>query len=223
MENLRFAIAAGETKVFQKAGRYLEIIDAIGAVDIGLYDSNGSQADDGRGLLSGTYMETQFSAFEITSATAQTVELFLTDTRGGTRRQPGSVRVIDEITDQITHWGVNPPLAVSGTVFAQIVAPAVNTKGLIIRGVNWAALAGVGASATCAVGIQAMKSAPVDFNTPVQRYSVSQAFSNNGVNANGGDVHFNKMLPPGWGLYYWYSVGSVAAQSLGLALEYELL
>ncbi len=100
MQNLRFSIAAGETKVFVLAGRYLEIIDAVGPVTLGLYDENGSQTDDAKDVLSGTYMEGAFSQFELYSATAQTVELFLTNTRGGTRRQPGNVRVIDQSADK---------------------------------------------------------------------------------------------------------------------------
>ena len=95
MQNLRFAIAAGETKHFEIAGRYLEIIDATGPVSIELFDANGGQSDDARDVLSGTYLTEPYSRFSVYSATAQTLELFLSARGGGTRRQPGVVQVID--------------------------------------------------------------------------------------------------------------------------------
>lgn len=96
MELLTFSIAAGETKHFHKAGRYFELIDAAAAVTLGFYDANGSQTDDAIGALSGMYFEAPFSSFEVTSATAQTLAVLLTDGRGGSRRQPGVVRVVDQ-------------------------------------------------------------------------------------------------------------------------------
>lgn len=95
MQNLRFAIAAGETKIFELAGRYLEIIEAAGPLTIELYDTNGGQSDEARDVLSGTYMTEPFARIAIFSATAQTVELFLSARGGGTKRQPGTVNVID--------------------------------------------------------------------------------------------------------------------------------
>lgn len=94
-EILRFAIAAGETKVFEKAGRYLEIITSADAIDLDLYDAYGSDSDGAAGALSGMFLEGAFSRFNVRSTTAQNVELLLTDGRGGSRRQPGVVQVID--------------------------------------------------------------------------------------------------------------------------------
>ncbi len=95
MRNLRFTIAAGETKRFEINGRYLEIIDAQGPVNIALSDQAGGTADTATAILSGTYMGTPYSGFTVYSATAQTVELFLSNTTGGTKRQPGVVQVVD--------------------------------------------------------------------------------------------------------------------------------
>lgn len=95
MELLKFTIKAGETKRFEKSGRYLEIIDSFDAITLGLYDSNGSNTDDALGAYSGLYLEGQFSAIEVYSAVAQTVTLLVTDGRGGSRRQPGFVQIVD--------------------------------------------------------------------------------------------------------------------------------
>lgn len=145
MQNLRFSIAAGETKVFVIAGRYLEIIDATGPVTLGLYDVNGSQTDDAKDVLSGTYMEGAFSQFEIYSATAQTIELFLTNTRGGTRRQPGNVRVIDQSADQTA--ALNQYIAMNGVSDATkgVVAGLwAQTKPITVRAIQFGSSAAGG-------------------------------------------------------------------------------
>lgn len=134
MENLRFAIAAGETKVFERGGRYIEIIEAAGAVNLNLYDQNGGQSDSAKGILSGTYMEGAYAKFEVYSATAQTVEILITDTRGGTRRQPGNVRIIDNSADKTA----------GGTQFmgsAQIAASAAQGSIVMIRAAGTRAVA----------------------------------------------------------------------------------
>lgn len=95
MELLRFTIAAGETKVFVKAGRYIEVFEAADALSIGFYDRNGGQADDALNIQSGVFIETDFAQFEVSSATAQTITLLVTDGRGGSRRQPGVVSIVD--------------------------------------------------------------------------------------------------------------------------------
>lgn len=94
-ELLTFTIAAGETKTFVKAGRYLEVIASAAALSVGFYDRSGGQSDDLIGAVSGLYVETDFSQFEVFSATAQTITLLVMDSRGGSRRQPGVVEVID--------------------------------------------------------------------------------------------------------------------------------
>lgn len=95
MELLTFTIAAGELKRFERSGRYFEIIAADSTINVGFYDANGSQTDDAVNALSGLYLEAPFSAFEISSAAAQTVSVLITDGRGGSRRQPGIVSVVD--------------------------------------------------------------------------------------------------------------------------------
>lgn len=100
MELITFTSGAGETKNFARAGRYLEIIDAAYAVTIKFTGTNGQQGPSMRDALSGFYSEDEFQGFEVTSATAQVITLMVTDGKGGSRRQPGVVRVIDESTSK---------------------------------------------------------------------------------------------------------------------------
>lgn len=96
MELFTFTIAAGETKVFKRAGRYIEIIDATNALNIELYDASGGRSDSARNAVSGLFIEDAYSEFTVYSATAQSITLLVHEGRGGSRRQPGVVRVIDD-------------------------------------------------------------------------------------------------------------------------------
>lgn len=100
MELLTITIAAGENKHFAKAGRYFEIIDAAYAVDVTMYSSAGSMTDFAKGALSGIYIAADFVAFELRSTLAQTVTIMVSDRGGGSRRQPGNVRIIDNGADK---------------------------------------------------------------------------------------------------------------------------
>lgn len=92
-----FTIAAGETKVFHKQARYLEVIKASADLDILMLGPSGEAMDEMRGALSGFYAEAPFVQLQVKNraATAQVVTLMVTDGRGGSRRQPGTVEVID--------------------------------------------------------------------------------------------------------------------------------
>jgi hypothetical protein len=110
VELLQFNIAAGETKRYEVAGRYLEIIEAADRLNIEFNGPDGNRVHSMRGALSGFYSEEPFGAFEVTNpGAAQTVTLMITDRRGGSRRQPGNVRIVDQSIDktraQNQFWG----------------------------------------------------------------------------------------------------------------------
>lgn len=97
MELLTFAIAASETKIFKRAGRYFEIIDAAYALGVDFYDENGGKADGMIGALSGLFVSGPFTEFSVSNgAIPQTVTLMIHEGQGGSRRQPGVVRVVDQ-------------------------------------------------------------------------------------------------------------------------------
>ena len=101
MEILSVNLIAGQTQQFVKPGKYFEIIDSAGPIQVDFTGPNGNMTDNIRNALSGLYIEGAYSHFALTSATTQTVNLLLMETgRGGSRRQPGNVRVIDQAFDK---------------------------------------------------------------------------------------------------------------------------
>lgn len=100
LEVLPITFAAGETKEFRMAGRYVEILDATSAIDMLFADENGGQVGDARNVVSGLFVIAGFSSFQVKSTLAQTVTLLITDGQGGSRRQPGNVRIIDSNVDK---------------------------------------------------------------------------------------------------------------------------
>lgn len=103
MELLSQAFAANEVKVFSKAGRFFEIItadQAIARVEFGA--DQGQQSDSMINPQSGLYVEDPFSYFQVTNgAFAQTITMLIMENgRGGSRRQPGNVRVINNESDK---------------------------------------------------------------------------------------------------------------------------
>lgn len=220
MELLSITIAAGETKRFERAGRYIEIFDASGLVDLYLSDANGGRVDYAKGAQSGIFLEASFAAFELASATAQTVLLLVAEGRGGSRRQPGIVRVVDEITDAIVSTPITPATAVAAIAYTQIVAPASNVRGIVLRFCSVSAQANAAGQAI--MQLAACKSAPTGYNTPTQRYTIAGAASSNGAAAIE-NWRGNKLLPAGWGLYYGTEVITNPAQLLSARVEYEVM
>lgn len=128
-------MAAGETKVFVKAGRYFEIVDSSAAVTLAFYDKSGTQCDDATAVLSGFYFSESYAQFDIYSATAQTVEIFISSSAAGSKRQPGNVRVIDQSVDK-TGSGNQYMQSVSQGASAGVVSlvnVAANGKTLAIK------------------------------------------------------------------------------------------
>lgn len=98
MELLTITLAANETKQFARAGRYFEIIASDAAINVAFYGLGGGQTDSMMNALSGLFLEDPYAAFSITnSGAAQSITLLLMETgRGGSRRQPGVVSVVDQ-------------------------------------------------------------------------------------------------------------------------------
>lgn len=225
MEILSFTLGANAIQQYRKAGSYLEILSSTGQIGINFYSVSGGQTDSIKNGLSGLYLNSDYGAFDIQdlSGSANVVQLLVCDAgeEGGSRRQPGNVRVIDEITDAITHANVTPPLTVAAQAFSLLLAPAANLKGVLVRGISGTAQAN--AAGSCVIGLLGCKSLPADLSTPAQRYAVGVWFSLNGQFVSTIDPHFNKLLPPGWGLYYYSAVSANNAQLLSAAIEYEIL
>lgn len=220
MEILKFTIAAGENKRFEKAGRYIEVIEADSALSILFYDASGGQADDAQGIVSGLFVEIGYKAFNVTSAVAQTVTLLIADGRGGSRRQPGNVSIIDAVMSSCQTQTASQT-AIGFTV-AAIVTPASNVAGLIVRSSIVAAQAGAGGSANARL-VGALV-APAGIVPAAQSVILSNAFStNSGVVDQFQNFESRRRLPPGWGLYLLTNHTVAIATSAVVVVSFELL
>ena len=97
-ELLTITLAANQRRTFERGGRYLEIIEGENPVDLILYGPQGEQQDEARAIVSGLFLEQRdpFARFDVQNGTvAQTLRLLVTDGRAGSRRQPGTVQVVD--------------------------------------------------------------------------------------------------------------------------------
>lgn len=144
MELLSFTIAAGETKRFEIAGRYLEIIDSATQLDVYLTGVDGGRVSEMKNALSGFYVSNQFTAFEVKSAAAQTVQLMFTDGTGGSRRQPGIVSVVDgerqKVLQGVCMRGVGQQAGAAGAPIVQLFNPAASGKNLFVQEIRAGAL-----------------------------------------------------------------------------------
>lgn len=102
--NLGATGSGREAQVFDIAGRYFEILESGGPVTVAFYDANCSRSRDLElaNVDSGFYVAGAFQRFEVMNvyATAQTVRVAYGSGTGGSRRQPGTVRVIDQGADK---------------------------------------------------------------------------------------------------------------------------
>lgn len=216
IEFLTFTLAAGGTAQFAKAGRYVEIITADYPVaSLALTDESGGQAAFVRNALSGFYAEVPYKQIDLVNgSTAQTITLLVTDGRGGTRRQPGQVSVVEAIPPTIQTLGGNlASLAVTAGASTQLVAP---TPGVSLT------LRGFVANITSGAGGQSQTkilAAPGPVATFVGNFLVLGDTGLVGSGATGTISNFdlNKRMPVGWGLYQFAAI-SVAEAAGGSAI-----
>lgn len=98
IELLTITLAANESKRFERAGRRIDVIDAAYPIaELALTDTNGGAAGFLRNVDVGIFARLGFAGFAITNgSTAQTVRVLVTDGDGGSNKQPGVVRVVDQ-------------------------------------------------------------------------------------------------------------------------------
>lgn len=138
MQQLIIALGTTETKVFDSAGAYFEIIDSTGAISVNFYDRNGSRTKDLElnAVLSGTYVSGPFVRFEITNTygVAQNVTILYGAGNGGSRRSPGTVRVIDQSKDLTLAGGQYlGSVATQQTANFSVCGIRANVKNVIVK------------------------------------------------------------------------------------------
>ena len=128
MELFTINLAANQTQQFVKGGVYFEIIDASYPVQIEFAGADGTARDFMRDAVSGLFLETQFNLFSLKNGPlAQSVTVLLHDKgRGGSRRQPGNVRVIDAGAEKTR----------AGRQFVGVLSNAANAGALSCTGIR---------------------------------------------------------------------------------------
>lgn len=218
MELLPITLAANETRQFAKAGRYFEIIDSTYAVTIQFVGTGGNISDSMTGALSGLFIEDPFTHFSVTNgAAAQTITLLIMETgRGGSRRQPGNVAIVDSIGSLVQTVGVASALAVTGGLATVLVAPVAGVS-FSVRSLSLESTAGAGGN------IQArLIAAPA----PVTSYNgaflvIANLYNPTSSSKSVDAFDLKKRLPVGWGIYLVSFIGAVAATSCSAFISYE--
>lgn len=203
MELLTINLAANETKLFRRAGSYIEILSSTGAVGLTLYSTLGGQIGSITGGLSGLFLTADYGAFDLRDQTgaAQTVQLLVCDAgeSGGSRRQPGQVTILDTISANVqTQVGSNT--AVTAFSAQQIVAPAANLNGVIVR----SATAEVKANVTAGSAEGQLIASPTvpTAMTGLQTIMIVRAADFDGKAFASASFDLRKRIPAGWGLYH---------------------
>lgn len=221
IELFAFTIAAGETKRYAKAGRYLEIVEANDRLSLVLTNRDGAAVSNVLNALSGIFVEAEFSEFEVTnpSASAQTVRLMIASSKGGSRRAPGVVSVADAIGAASQVANVALALA-TGFNVTTLLAPAANVRGARVFNATVSAQAGAGGTANARIYAAPAAPAALAVNPGALLVSV---YSPAGVYVDEAEFNMSRTIPPGWGLYGISSISGVAATSAGAVCTFEVL
>ncbi len=141
-EFMTVTLAANETETFRKGGAYIEVIESAFPVDIAFSDSNGGSTSAIKGALSGFFLGVEYGAFTVKNgAIPQVIQILVLDPgeSGGSRRQPGNVRIIDSSADKtaagLQFLGSGSSAAVVGQgsmIGVQAVGKTVSLKNIVL-------------------------------------------------------------------------------------------
>ena len=101
MEILRFTLGASETKIFERAGAYFELLAVGSTVNVRLLGAYGERGESMLGVEVGTWAKRKYSGVEVTNptATAQSIAIMVTDGEAGSNKIPGLINAqIDTAT-----------------------------------------------------------------------------------------------------------------------------
>lgn len=96
IEIIKANFFAGEVKTFLIQGEYVEILECAYPIDVAMMDRSGAQLSTMRNAEASYFSRPgKYEVIQVTSASAQTVRLFVGSGDAGTRRTSGDVSVID--------------------------------------------------------------------------------------------------------------------------------
>lgn len=221
MELITHTLAAGATARFERAGRYFELIDADGRVSVELTGPAGELADEMVNALSGFYSEEAFAGLTISNpeAYAQAVRFMVARGRGGSRRQPGTVSVIDTVRDEAKTVSNDAPVAAIAFAYSVMLAPASNTAGATVLGASSVSLPT--STGWAKSRVVAAKVAPANFAGTDNMVVLADTYSKGDNLAVSEDWAMRRRLPAGWGIYHLWQIDT-GAQAVGGRVSFQL-
>ena len=141
IEIIKAAFNAGEVKTFLIQGEYVEILEALYPVDVAMMDRSGAQLSTMRNAEASYFSRPgKYEVIQVTSATAQTVRLFVGSGDAGTRRTSGDVSVIDgnkfRTTSGMAFCASFNPTSDATTGVAAYLYNTSSTKNLVVKSIS---------------------------------------------------------------------------------------
>lgn len=142
IEIIKANFFAGEVKTFLMQGEYVEILECAYPIDVAMMDRSGAQLSTMRNAEASYFSRPgKYEVIQVTSASAQTVRLFVGSGDAGTRRTSGDVSVVDGEKNRALAGGLYAAAsfcevpAVAKYSSVQIFNPLASGKNLIINGI----------------------------------------------------------------------------------------
>lgn len=139
IEIIKGSFFAGEVKTFLIQGEYVEILECAYPIDVAMMDRSGAQLSTMRNAEASYFSRPgKYEVIQVTSASAQTVRLFVGSGDAGTRRTSGDVSVIDGEKNRTLAGGMftgnpfNAVPVVDQYGVNQLWNPAASGKNLIV-------------------------------------------------------------------------------------------
>ena len=215
-----FTVLAGGRQIDAKANFFRYEMAGLDSAD--QYIRVRADGNDLGAYLPGDSIELPIFAkrWEIVPASAtQTATVRLGHGKVTASRLSGVVSVTNRIGSGIVQSFGTLPLTV-GTNVQQIIAPAANARGLLIRTTSTQATAPAGG--TCDTRIVFAPSAPANLY-PANGYSLCRSFAPASTAAGNILEQLNFQIPAGWGMWACTAVTGVAATSASYEFAHEPL
>lgn len=219
--DFNLAGAVGATQLLSVTGQKVKLLKATGPVRVSTDRGDIYEIAEGQGFTA--QRAEGFQNIYVTNMTGSinVGTIFIGDSTFDDSRISGSVRIVDEITDQIQVVRGNSPTAIVGFGAAVVVAPNLNTRGMILR--HFELIGAAGAGGDMGARLVAAKSTPTGFGVPAQQWPIASVVSQTTAQTTSENSFVNKLMPPGWGLYHVFNINTAAAGTNFYQAAFELL
>jgi hypothetical protein len=215
-------LAPGVAANIPVLGDYIKVRSApFGLVEIKLDGGEAYLLDEGLGVRlpeGKTFRDVQIKN---KAATAQTVLLFIGNSRFEDSRITGRVSIYENVSAQCQVIAQSN-VAITAVTATALIAPATNVAGITIRQASCEAKAGLAGSQTTAQ-LVAAPTAPLAANpTGTTRLLICNQSDSDASYKVQSVFNFNRRIPPGWGIYYVCATATTIAINNGVSVSFEV-